>query len=385
MATAKVTVQEQNVELQDDAPEIVIAVIETNVEILEHPSTLQGIQGPTGPSGPEGATGPTGSTGLTGATGPTGATGAKGDTGNVGATGAVGATGPAGATGPQGVKGDTGNTGPTGPSGATGLTGATGPTGATGAASTVPGPSGPTGPEGISISSTEPEDTDVLWADTSEEGDSVLPTGGTTGQVLAKASSTNFDTTWVDDAGTPPSPATFADNAWVGTPITAVAAGLMQEDTVLNGSLVYLPAGTITDIGINVTVAGSSGSVIRLGVYSVSRQAGTLVWDAGTVDGTSATAQSIGSGTTVIAAGWYALVAVSQGSPATRPTVTRNTGNALFTTAAQTALSAAAVFPVGSGVHVFSVTGALPSTLTLNTEGSRSSNAARVLVKGTWT
>jgi hypothetical protein len=201
--------------------------------------------------------------------------------------------------------------------------------------------------------------------------------------VLVKASATNFDTAWGDRQ--PPSPTSFDNDRWVGVPTTAVAAGLIQENNTLNGSLVYLPAGTITDIGINVTVAGSSGSVIRLGVYSASRQAGTLVWDAGTVDGTSATAQSIGSGTTVIAAGWYALVAVSQGSPATRPTVTRNTGNAPFTAATQTALAPAVAFPSGTGVYVFAVTGALPSTLTLLTEGSRSSTAARVLVKGTWT
>jgi len=98
----------------------------------------ESIAGPTGPQGP---------TGATGATGPTGATGA---------------------TGPQGIQGATGATGP---QGATGPAGATGPTGATGA----------TGPQG-------------------EPGQGV-PEGGLTGQVLAKASDTDYETEWVDQSG----------------------------------------------------------------------------------------------------------------------------------------------------------------------------------------
>jgi len=71
---------------------------------------------------------------------------------------APGATGP---EGPQGPKGDTGDTGPQGSAGAAGEAGA-------------PGEAGPQGPAG--------------------EG---VPTGGTTGQVLAKASGDNYDTEWV--------------------------------------------------------------------------------------------------------------------------------------------------------------------------------------------
>ena len=35
-----------------------------------------------------------------------------------------------------------------------------------------------------------------MWCDTSEVGDAVVPTGGTTGQVLSKVSSADYDTTW---------------------------------------------------------------------------------------------------------------------------------------------------------------------------------------------
>ncbi len=82
-----------------------------------------------------------------------------------------------GARGPAGPKGDTGDTGPQGPAGPAGATGATGPTGATGA-------TGPTGADGAD----------------GADGEGV-PVGGTTGQVLAKASGTDFDTEWVDQTG----------------------------------------------------------------------------------------------------------------------------------------------------------------------------------------
>ena len=71
--------------------------------------------------------------------------------------------GPQGPQGPKGDKGDKGDTGATGPKGDIGATGAKGATGATGA-------QGPAGPG--------------------------VPTGGTTGQVLVKNSSTNYDAIW---------------------------------------------------------------------------------------------------------------------------------------------------------------------------------------------
>ena len=72
---------------------------------------------------------------------------------------------PHGATGPQGPQGVPGATGKTGPQGPQGVTGATGKT----------GPQGPAGP-GVAA-------------------------GGTTGQVLAKKSNTNYDTQWIDNSG----------------------------------------------------------------------------------------------------------------------------------------------------------------------------------------
>lgn len=102
------------------------------------------------------ASGPVGPQGTQGETGPAGPQGEKGDKGDKGDTGA------AGATGPQGPKGDKGDKGDTGAAGATGATGAT----------------GPQGPAGVGV-----------------------PTGGTTGQVLKKASGTDYDTEWANESG----------------------------------------------------------------------------------------------------------------------------------------------------------------------------------------
>lgn len=88
--------------------------------------------------------------------------------------GTVGPQGPAGPTGPQGPQGVQGDPGPEGPQGPTGATGPTGPAG-------PDGPTGPTGPQGPA-------------------GQGV-PVGGTTNQVLAKASNTNYDTAWVTPSG----------------------------------------------------------------------------------------------------------------------------------------------------------------------------------------
>ena len=73
-----------------------------------------------------------------------------------------------GETGAQGPAGETGATGPQGPQGETGATGPQGPQGETGAT----GPQGPAGPGVMS--------------------------GGLAGQILAKASGTDYDTHWIN-------------------------------------------------------------------------------------------------------------------------------------------------------------------------------------------
>lgn len=62
---------------------------------------------------------------------------------------------------------------------------------------------GDKGDPGIHTGNTAPSDTSILWADTSDPGDMVIPQGGTTGQSLTKLSNSNYNTgwlsTWEDD------------------------------------------------------------------------------------------------------------------------------------------------------------------------------------------
>jgi hypothetical protein len=179
-----------------------------NVGNIQGPQGATGAQGPEGPQGVQGETGAQGIQGIqgaTGATGPQGAQGVKGDTGETGPQGIQGETGP---QGPQGIKGDTGNTGATGATGATGPQGETGPqgpqgiqgvkgdtgnTGATGAT----GPQGETGPQGIQGIQGIQGETGATGATgaTGPAGPGIAA-GGAVGQVLRKATTTDYATEW---------------------------------------------------------------------------------------------------------------------------------------------------------------------------------------------
>lgn len=224
-----------------------------------------GLQGEPGPRGPKGDTGPQGPPGIQGPVGPMGPTGPKGDTGE---TGPEGPQGPAGPQGEKGEKGDKGDQGPKGdpgdPGGPQGPEGPQGPAGADGEdgksayelavdegfegtleewLDSLVGPQGPEGPQGPqgetgATGATGPEGPQGPQGETGPEGPQGpqgeqgpagadgegVPTGGTTGQVLAKASSTDFDTEWVDQTGggpsgpvLPPMMIAGSDAAWMDT------------------------------------------------------------------------------------------------------------------------------------------------------------------------
>jgi hypothetical protein len=48
----------------------------------------------------------------------------------------------------------------------------------------------------VEFSTTAPVSTTVLWVDTDDPGDAVIPVGGTTGQYLTKSSNSDYDTGW---------------------------------------------------------------------------------------------------------------------------------------------------------------------------------------------
>jgi hypothetical protein len=217
--------------------------------------------------GPQGIVGPTGSTGNSGPTGPTGVGFAVQpetppttevlwlDTDDPSATML-----PSGGTTGQAlvkINGTDYNTqwssvvGPTGP---TGPTGSTGPTGPTGANSTVAGPTGPTG-------STGPTGPTGATGTNGTNGQGVV-VGGTSGQVLTKIDSTDYNTQW-----STPATVTFTT---LTTGATAMA--LDNAETVQ-----VTPNATAT----YTTTVATAGSVSRLIILTSGTTSRTITFGTG--------------------------------------------------------------------------------------------------------
>lgn len=97
-----------------------------------------------------------------------------------------------------------------------------------------------------------------------------------------------------------------------------------------NGILYYVPIwqptsnAVIVEIRLEVTTAGSVGSVIRLGIYDRNPSTGeprNRLADAGTIDGTLTGMQGLGPNLSALTPGWYFGAVAAQGAPATNPTV----------------------------------------------------------------
>ncbi len=124
----------------------------------------------------------------------------------------------------------------------------------------------------------------------------------------------------------------------------------------------WFPAGyQITRLGVNVTVVGTTGAVVRLGVYDDVKGVPTnLIADGGTQVATATGYSPITVAITIPTSGYYHLVAVCQGAPATAPTIRvgRPVQSSKFPTAA---------FIIDSNnfstFYKTGVTGALPNPL----------------------
>jgi hypothetical protein len=113
-----------------------------------------------------------------------------------------------------------------------------------------------------------------------------------------------------------------------------------------------------------ITTAGSTGAVLRLGVYADDGSGmfpGALVVDAGTIDATVVGNAALTLSTAlVLVAGKYWVGGASQGSPATAPVVRIVGTNGAVLMPSTTA--SASNIPTGAAQN--SVSGALPSTFT---------------------
>lgn len=127
-------------------------------------------------------------------------------------------------TGPQGIKGDTGNPGPKGDTGGTGPTGLAGPT----------GPSGPAGPG--------------------------VPLGGTNGQILAKNSSTDLDTVWVNPLVTSVV-GRIGDVVLSESDITGLTSDLAAKAPIASPALTGTPTAPTAALGTNTTQIATTAFV----------------------------------------------------------------------------------------------------------------------------
>lgn len=232
------------------------------------PTGERGPQGPKGDKGDCGEQGPPGECGPKGEPGPQGPKGDKGDAGPQGKPGPQGPKGPKGDPGPKGVKGDRGPAGKPGRDGAQWLTGSGYPLSDVGndgdfytyaheiytkrngrwvkhislkAPPASIGLTGPQGPAGVGIA-----------------------TGGTTGQVLAKASNANYDTEWVTVSGGSSTPQNQTFTYYGDGSLESVTEGSETRtytynldgtvDTVTNGTwtqtFAYNGSGQLTSITV---------------------------------------------------------------------------------------------------------------------------------------
>ncbi len=274
---------------------------------------IQGIQGDTGAQGIQGDTGPQGIQGIQGDTGATGATGPQGIQGIQGETGATGATGPQGDQGIQGIQGETGDTGPQGIQGIQGIQGETGAQGDQG----IQGETGATGPQGEQGI----QGIQGIQGETGATGAGVNA-GGTTGQVLTKASATDYDTEWTTVDALPSQ--TGNSGKYLTTDGTdaswdTVAAGLTyftdaENTTGVNASvpvnaLIVANAGTNVDVALSPKGTGAVLAQIPDGTTAGGNKRGTNAVDW----------QNTREASSFVASGSYATVSGGRSNRAAGP------------------------------------------------------------------
>jgi hypothetical protein len=137
----------------------------------------------------------------------------------------------------------------------------------------------------------------------------------------------------------------------------------------VNRAVPFIPsrAGTLNGVAINVTTGGASSNVIRLGVYNHDYSTGlpgTLLADLGTVSGVGTGIKTLTSLTTAIDNKIYWLTAVTQVGTACQMRAATG-GNHLV---GQSAGTPTDTLP-GCYETAATVTGALPGTFTVSTQG----------------
>jgi hypothetical protein len=125
--------------------------------------------------------------------------------------------------------------------------------------------------------------------------------------------------------------------------------------------------GTVVRIGIEITIAGTAGTVIRLGIRqdNGTGQPGTLLLDAGTVVGdATSTGIELTISQVIARPGLYWVTATAQSTGATLPTIRATSGALAPAAVGSLTLALSAAAPAGYTTAA-TVTGALPGSYTV--------------------
>lgn len=285
--------------------------------------------------------------------------------------GLIGPTGKEGPQGPQGDRGPQGSTGPQGPKGDTGAKGDNGDTGPQGEAgpSGKDGKDGADGDKGVSIRDVyvDPDDGDLYVELTNSRlinaghvkgedgkpgkdgrngftggggsstggGGASLPAGGTTGQVLAKASNADQDVSWQTVSGSGVADGDKGDITVSGSgTVWTVDPGAVTLAKMADIATATLIGRTTAGTGVPEALTPTQGRTV-LGLGTLATQSGTF---SGTSSGTNTGDET--------AAGILAkLITVDGSGSGLDADFLDGLSSAAFATAAQGSLASTAVQP----------------------------------------
>lgn len=171
---------------------------------------------------------------------------------------------------------------------------------------------------------------------------------------------------------------------YYGAPGADITTVVPAEASMRGLPVIIGKAATVVRVGLDVSSAGTSGAVIRLGLYryNAATDSLALLVDAGTIDGTSATYQEL-TISTAVEPGWIVFpVAVAQGGAGTRPTVRATfAGGATFPQLGITDAGAASLYYLS--LNIGGVSGALPASVSnaVTSFGTTTFAAPRVLIR----
>lgn len=156
-------------------------------------------------------------------------------------------------------------------------------------------------------------------------------------------------------------PLVRSGQTWYYSPTVSGLSGALLTEAKLVATPIWLPESvTIDRIGVNVTVGGTVGAVIRFGLYRDSGYGypGALLVDAGTVAATTSGDKEASLSQAIDTAGLYWMVCAAQGTPATPAQVRIATS---LPSPLQTSFTTSPSASVVGGYSVAGVTAALPT------------------------